>query len=143
MTCAVLDDHLLRDLLAGEVSGGLAQVLTNHEPATTNLYLLRLCRSVASAAGGTLTGSWPIKMRQALGRQLVSLPDDIEVVPLRTLAFRMAELADAYRLSTLGAEAVAVSEHLSAPLCVWAGDDGPNIRSALTELNGDYRTISR
>lgn len=143
MTYAVLDDHLLRDLLAGEVSGGLAQVLTDHKPATTNLYLLRLCRSVVSAAGGALTGSWPTKVRQALGRQLVSLPDDFEVVPLRALAFRMAELADAHRLSALGAEAVAASEHLSAPLCVWAGDDGPNIRSALTELNGDYRTIFR
>lgn len=143
MTRAVLDDHLLRDLLAGDVSGELAQVLTDHEPATTNLYLLRLCRSAVSAAGGTLTGSWPTKARQALGRQLVSLPDDIEVVPLRALAFRMAELVDTHRLSTLGAEAVAASKHLSAPLCVWAGDDGPNIRSALTELNGDYRTISR
>lgn len=143
MTRAVLDDHLLRDLLAGEVSGGLAQVLTEHEPATTNLYLLRLCRSVVSATGGSLTGSWPTKARQALGRQLVSLPDDIEVVPVRTLAFRMAELVAAYRLSSLGAEAVAAAEHLSAPLCVWIGDDGPNIRSALIELNGDYRTISR
>ena len=37
MSRAVLDDHLLRDLLADEVGGGLAQVLINHEPATTNL----------------------------------------------------------------------------------------------------------
>lgn len=143
MTRVVLDDHLLRDLLAGEVSGGLAQVLTDHEPATTNLYLLRLCRSAVSAVGGTLTGSWPTKTRQALARQLVSLPDDIEVVPVRTLAFRMAELVDAHRLSTLGAEAVASSEHLSAPLCVWVGDDGPNIRTAMAHLSAEYLTISR
>ena len=143
MTRVVLDDHLLRDLLAGEVSGGLARVLAVHEPATTNMYLLRLCRSVVSAAGGSLTGSWPVRARQALGRQLVSLPDDIEVVPVRTLAFRMAELTDSHRLSTLGAEAVAASEYLEGPLCVWNGDDGPNIRSALAELKGDYRTISR
>lgn len=143
MTRAVLDDHLLRDLLSSEVSDELAQVLTDHEPATTNLYLLRLCRSVVSSAGGALTGSWPTRARQALGRQLVALPGDIEVVPVRILAIRMAELIDAHRLSTLGAEAVASAEHLSAPLCVWTGDDGPNIRSALAELNGDYRTISR
>ncbi len=143
MTRAVLDDHLLRDVLAGEVSDGLALVLSDHEPATTNLYLLRLCRSVVSSAGGALTGSWPIRARQALGRRLLSLPDDIEVVPVRTLAFRMAEFVDAFRLSTLGAEAVAAAEHLAGPLCVWTGDDGPNIRSALTKLNGDYRTISR
>ena len=62
---------------------------------------------------------------------------------MRTLAFRMAELADAYRLSTLGAEAAAAAEHLDAPLCAWAGDDGPRVRSAVVALGGDYRAISR
>ncbi len=143
MTRAVIDDHLLRDLLAGDVSGGLAQVLVDHEPATTNLFLLRLCRSVVSATGGALTGSWSSSARRALGRQLAILPEDIEVVPVRTLAFRMAEVADQHRLSSLGAEAVAAAEYLAGPLCVWIGDDGPNIRSAMADLNGDYRTISR
>ena len=143
MTRAVLDDHLLRDLLAGEVGDGLSQLLSDHEPATTNLYLVRLCRSVVSAAGGALTGSWPASARRALGRQLVTLPDHIEVVPVRTLAFRMAELAGAFRLSTLGAEAVAAAEHLEGPLCVWAGDDGPNTRSAVNEVGGEYRAIAR
>ena len=143
MSQTVLDDHLLRDLLSGEVSDGLAQVLADHEPATTNLYLVRLCRSVVSASGGALTGSWPSSARRALGRQLVGLPQDIEVVPVRNLAYRMAELADAYQLSTLGAEAVAACEHLSAPLCVWAGDDGPRIRSAVSGLGQDYRAIRR
>ena len=143
MTKAVIDDHLLRDLLAGEVSEEFAQLLSDHEPATTNLFLLRLCRSVVSATGGTLPGSWSSSARRALGRQLTTLPDDIAVVPVRTLAFRMAELADAHRLSCLGAEAVAAAEHLDGPLCVWTGDDGPNIRSAMADLDGDYRTISR
>ena len=143
MTRAILDDHLLRDLLAGEMSEELSQLLNDHQPATTNMFLLRLCRSVVSAAGGALTGSWPIRARQALGRQLVSLPADIEVVPVRTLAFRMAELTDSHRLSTLGAEAVAAAEYLEGPLCVWAGDDGPNIRSAMADLSAEYLTISR
>ena len=143
MSRAVLDDHLLRDLLADEVGGGLAQVLINHEPATTNFYLLRLCRSVVSARGGSLTGSWPSSARRSLGRQLVNLSEDIEVVPVRTLAFRMAELADAHRLSSLGAEAVAAAEHLAAPLCVWTGDDGPNIRAAMADISGNYRPIHR
>ena len=72
----------------------------------------------------------------------MSLPDNIEIVPMRTLAFRMSELASEYSLSTLGAEAVAAAEYLNAPLCVWAGDDGPRIRAAVTALEGDYRTIS-
>ena len=143
MTRAVLDDHLLRDLLADEVGAGLAQILVDHDPATTNLYLVRLCRSVVSAAGGALTGAWSDRARRELGRRLVNLPEGIEVVPIRVLAFRLAELVAAHRLSSLGAEAAAAAEHLEAPLCVWAGDDGPGIRAAMVDLGGDYRTISR
>ena len=143
MTAAVLDDHLLRDLLADDLSGGLRRLLADHEPATTNLYLYRLCTSVVSARGGALTGSWPPEHRRALGARLVSLPRTIEVVPMRGLAFRMAEIADAHRVSTLGAEAVAAADHLRAPLCVWEGDDGAGIRAAISARNGDYRTIGR
>lgn len=141
MSRAVLDDHLLRDLLAGHTGSEFERLLAEHEPATTNLYYLRLCKSVASAAGGALTGSWPPPARRALGRRLVTLPEDIVVVPMRNLAFRMAELAATHRLSNLGVEAIAAAEHLQAPLCVWAGDDGPQIRAAMTTV-GEYRTIS-
>lgn len=141
MSRAVLDDHLLRDLLADEVGSGLESILEGCQPATTNMYLVRLCCSVAKAAGGSLTGSWPLSARRTLGRKLVSLPEHIEVVPMRTLASRMAELATDHRLSTLGAEAVAAAEYLDAPLCVWDGDDGPNIRSAMAGVDGDYRTV--
>jgi hypothetical protein len=139
----VLDDHLLRDLLAEEVSDGLAEVLAEHEPATTNFYYLRLCKSVVVARGGALVGSWPTERRVALGRTLVALPESITVVPMRVIAFRMAQLADAHRVSNLGAEAVAAAEHLGAPLCVWDGDDGPGIRDAIRSLGGSYRTVSR
>ena len=115
---AVLDDHLLRDLLSDDVGSELASVLADHEPATTNLCLVRLCRSVVAATGRTLTGSWSADARQELGRRLVALPDDVAVVPMRAVSFRMAELAHAHRLSALSAEAAAASEHLDAPLCV-------------------------
>lgn len=141
MSRALLDDHLLRDFLADDLPAGLRQLLSEHEPATTNCYLYRLCRSVASSTGGALTGSWPTDKRRSLGERLVVLPDTVEVVPMRTLAFRMAELADAYRLSTLGAEAIAAAQKLRAPLRVWSGDDGPRIRHAMASLDLDYRTI--
>lgn len=141
MSKAVLDDHLLRDLLSHDVSEELAQILVDHEPATTNLYLVRLCRSVATAAGGRLTGSWSGDARRELGRKLVVLPDDVAVVPMRTIAFRMAELAHEHRLSALSAEAAAASEHLDAPICVWTGDDGPRLRAAAAAIGGGYRTI--
>jgi hypothetical protein len=140
---AVLDDHLLRDLLADEVSDDLAEVLADHGPATTNFYYLRLCKSVVSARGGRLVGSWPVERRVALGRTLIALPDSITVVPLRLIGFRMAELADTHRVSNLGAEAVAAAEHLGAHLCVWDGDDGPGIRDALSSIGGTYRTVTR
>lgn len=143
MTAAVLDDHLLRDLLSGEISNDLAIILSEHEPATTNMYYVRLCKSVVSARGRRLTGSWPPERRRTLGQTLLSLPEAIVVVPIRDLGFRMAELGDTHRLSTLGAEAVAAAEHLSAPLIVWEGDDGPTIRAAATTVGALYRTIPR
>ncbi len=141
MSHAVLDDHLLRDLLADDVGPDLDRLLTAHSAATTNLYLVRLSRSLVSAGGGALTGAWPLEARRALARRLVMLGDDIEIVPMRALAFRMAELADSYRLSSLGAEAVAAAEYLGAPLCVWSGDDGPRIRAAMAGIGADYRLL--
>jgi hypothetical protein len=141
VTAAVLDDHLLRDLLSDDVGEALATVLADHEPATTNLYYVRLCKSVVSARGGRLTGSWPQERRVALGRTLLVLPQAIAVVPLRALGFRIAELTETFRLSTLGAEAVATAEHLGAPLVVWEGDDGQSIRAAMFALGGDYQPI--
>lgn len=143
MSRALLDDHLLRDLLADKIPTELNEVLAGHEPATTNYYLYRLCKSAVSAAGGALTGAWNPEQRRALGERLVALPTEIEVVPMRTLAFRMAELASLHRISTLGAEAVAAAENLEAPLCVWSGDDGPGIRGAMEALGQEYRTIQR
>jgi hypothetical protein len=143
VTRAILDDHLLRDLLADDVPEELDAILAGHEPATTNHYLYRLCKSVVSAVGGALTGSWGAEQRRALGARLLELPVDIEVVPMRALAYRMAELSGDYSLSTLGAEAIAASERLEAPLCVWSGDDGPRIRDAMEVLGQDYRTVRR
>jgi hypothetical protein len=143
VTTVLLDDHLLRDLLSQDLSVELSQLLGQHQPATTNLYLHRLCKSAVSARGGALTGSWPADRRRELGRSLLALPDAVRIVPMRLLAYRMAEIADSNRVSTLGAEAAAAAEHLDAPLCVWAGDDGPAIRTAVTSIGAEYRVITR
>lgn len=143
MSKVVLDDHLLRDVLADEIGRELAQLLRRHEPTTTNLYLYRLCKSLVAAPGGALTGGWTAQQRRELGRKLVTLPDNVEVVPLQQLAFRMGEIAAAFRVSTLGAEATAAAEYLRAPLCVWEGDDGPGIRAAVTGIGATYKTVGR
>ena len=143
MTKALLDDHLLRDLLADDIGVELSRILGDHQPATTNLYLYRLSKSVVSARGGALTGSWSLERRRDLGRTLMALPASVEVVAMRLLTYRMAEICDVQRVSTLGAEAVAAAEHLSASLCVWEGDDGPAIRSAAAASGAPYVTIAR
>ncbi len=143
MTKALLDDHLLRDFLASDVGTALALVLRDHELATTNLYLYRLSKSVVSARGGALTGSWSPERRRALGRVLLALPAEVEVVPMRLLTYRMAEISSAHRVSTLGAEAVAAAERLGATLCVWDGDDGPAIRAAAAGVGARYVAVAR
>jgi hypothetical protein len=143
VTQAVIDDHLLRDLLSGQLSAEFAELLDDFEPATTNLYFHRLCRSVVAARGSALTGWLSEAHRHALGRSLLTLPETIKIVPLRVLAYRMAELASLHGVATLGAEAIACAEHLSAPLCVWEGDDGPRTRSGAMAVGTPYRIIRR
>lgn len=140
---ALLDDHLLRDLLAQNVSADLAETLEQHDPATTNLYLYRLSKSVVSARGGALTGSWSAQQRRELGRSLVGLSETVQIVPMSLLAYRMAEIADSHRVSNLGAEAAAAAEHLSAALYVWEGDEGRGIRDAVTFVGAAYHTVAR
>lgn len=143
MSHVVLDDHLLRDLLADVPPPGLRRILRTRTPATTNLYHLRLCRAVVQARGGALTGAWASEQRQALGRRLVALPDEIRVVPLRALAYDMALLAHEHGLSSLGAEAIAAARALEAPLYVDETDDGPRIRAAASTHRVTYRTVAR
>ncbi len=143
MSLVVLDDHLLRDVLGGEQAGQLDRIVESNELATTNLYYVRLCKSVVGARGGALTGGWSRDRRRELGRRLLELPDSILIPPVRLTGFRVAELAEGGRISTLGAEAVAVAEHLDATLCVWEGDDGPGIRSAASAAGVAYRTVVR
>ena len=142
MSYVVIDDHLLRDILSDTAGERLARLVGTHQIATTNLYYVRLCKSVVSAPGRKLTGRWPPEQRRALGQKLLQLPESIYVPPLRTIGFRVAELASSRPLSTLGAEAVAAAEYLDAPLCVWDGDDGPGIRSAARAASVRYRTVA-
>ncbi len=143
MSQVVLDDHLLRDVLADEQGRRLARLVEQNELATTNLYYVRLCKSVVAARGGALTGGWSGERRRELGRRLLDLPESILILPMRLIGYRVAELAGSQRVSTLGAEAVAAAEHLGASLCVWDGDDGPGIREAARANRVTYRTIPR
>lgn len=139
----VLDDHLLRDWMARR-DDALAAAVAGDDVATTNLWYARLCKSAARAAGGGLLRGWGEEERRALVAALVALPDDIAVMPMRDLAWRISELVAAHRgLSTLGAEAVAAAAAMDGRLLVSARDDGPGIRRCCRAVGLRYDTVDR
>lgn len=139
----LLDDHLLRDWMVGP-DGELRRAVGREPPATTNLWYARLCKSAARAAGGALLGDLPTAEREALVAALVKLPDDILVVPMRDLAWRMGVLVSEHSgLSTLGSEAVAAAEAVGGRVLASSRDDSPGIRRCCERLRIGYSTVER
>lgn len=143
MTSAVVDDHLLRDVLVGRRDrdlGGLAPAGI----ATTGPWLFRLWSSFADpTVAGKLSApvaALPEELQAAFRSQLVALPSEIELLGLRELAWSMAELQTRHRaagrsLSAAMAEAIAAAHRLGAAIAVSRHDVGPNLRAA-SEADG-------
>lgn len=137
MATVVIDDHLLRDVLTGDRSpdlGGIASSL-----ATTGLWLFRLSSAWATTeAMGRLTApvaALPTEQQEAFVARLVALPDEIEVLSLRQLAWPMALLQRRHRgegrpLSAAMAEALAAAHTLDAAIAVSGRDVGPNLKAS-------------
>ncbi len=137
MPTAVIDDHLLRDVLVGDRSpdlGGLATSL-----ATTGLWLFRLSSALATPEVlGKLTApvaALPADQQELFRSRLVALPDEIEVLSLRQLAWPMALLQHRHRtegrpLSAAMAEALTAAQALGAAIAVSRHDVGPNLKAA-------------
>jgi hypothetical protein len=139
----LLDDHLLRDWLAGP-DASLKRAVARSEVATTNLWYARLCKSAARHGGGALLGSWSGKERDAVIAGLIALPETISVLAMTDLAWRMGQLIHEHvGLSMLGAEAVAAAERLGARVLVSSRDDGVGIRNACSALRIRYQAIER
>jgi hypothetical protein len=139
----LLDDHLLRDWLAGPDSA-LRRAIRSDSLATTNLFYARLCKSAAGQRGGALLGGWDADERGALIAALVALPDEFEVVPMRDLAWRMGQLIAEHRgLSTLSSEAVAAAEYLGARVLVSSRDESPGMREVCRSLHLRHATLAR
>ena len=137
MTAVVVDDHLLRDVLTGTRDADLGGIATSL--ATTGLWLFRLSSSLAvPAVAGKL--SKPVaalskEQQKQFRALLVALPAAIEVLPLRDLAWSMAELQERHRsggrpLSAAMAEALAAAHELHAAIAVSRQDVGPNLQAA-------------
>ena len=134
----VVDDHLLRDLLVGDRPpdlGGLAA----DGVATTGLWLFRLCSSFADpTVAGKLSApvaALPDDFQAAFRSQLTALPSEIEVLPMRELAWLMAELQTHHRahgrtLSAAMVEALAAAHRLDGGIAVSVHDVGPHLQAA-------------
>ena len=139
----LLDDHLLRDWMVGP-DRALQRSVGREPLATTNLWYARLCKSAARAGTGALVGNLNLEERQALVAALVKLPDEVTIAPMRYLAWRMGMLiAEQTGLSTLGAEAVAAAEVLTARVLASSRDDSPGVRASCRRLGIKYSTIPR
>lgn len=138
MARVVIDDHLLRDVLVSARPPDLGGVAPDGI-ATTGLWLFRLSSSFANP---TVTGklsapvaSLPAELQADFRSQLVALPNEIEVLPMRALAWPMAELQARHRahrqnLSATMVEALAAAHHLHAAIAVSRHDVGPNLQAA-------------
>jgi hypothetical protein len=142
VTTALVDDHLLRDVLTGERPSDLGSIASSL--ATTGLWLFRLSTAwAAPARAGKLTApvaALPADQQERFLARLVALPAEIEVLHLRQLAWPMARLQQRHRvqgrqLSAAMVEALAAAQTLGAAICVSRHDVGPNLKAA-AEFDG-------
>ncbi len=140
MASVVVDDHLLRDILAGERTSDLGG-LAPDGVATTGLWLFRLCSSLADPeVAGKLAApvaGLPLDIQDRFLAQITALPDEIEVVSMRDLSWSMAQLQHRHRsegrgMSALMVEALAAAHQLGAGIAVSTHDVGPNLRDSAT-----------
>lgn len=145
----VIDDHLVRDVLAGSRPRDLAG-LAQDGIATTGLWLFRLCAALAQPASvrrlAAPVADLPADLQAVFRSELVALPSWIEMVSLRELAWPMAELHAHHRaagrhLSALTVEALATAHRLGGGIAVSARDVGPNLRAAAAADGVEFHVL--
>ncbi len=138
MASVVVDDHLLRDVLTGERAPDLEGIASDGI-ATTGLWLFRLCASFADPeVAGKLSGpvaGLPPDVQDRFRAQVIGLPDEIEVLPMRELSWTMAVLQHRHRsegrgMSAAMVEALAAAHQLNAGIAVSTSDVGHNLRDS-------------
>ena len=134
----IVDDHLLLRILLDDEPQALRPY--GGRVFTTGLWYHRLCRSIADRSVVEV-------LSRALGRvdppvaaaaieAVTRLPDSIDLLSLREVAWPMARLVDdGVRLNLMSLEALAAAEHLEAELCLAAADENsPLLAAARTRI---------
>jgi hypothetical protein len=129
----VVDDHLLLRILLDDEPPELRP--DGGRVFTTGLWYHRLCRSVADRSvvgifSRALGRADPLVAAAAIGA-VTGLPDSIDLLSPRELAWPMARLLDdGVRLNLMSLEALAAAEQLEADLCLAATDENPPLLTA-------------
>jgi len=115
VSVALIDDHLLGQVLLGEAPKALA----SKQRFTTGCWYLRLCQAVLAVSGseGSLSRPFielPPSLRERALHGPVQLPDNIGSISLRDLAPAIARLCQRHRLNMLSVEALAAASQLDA-----------------------------
>ena len=129
----IVDDYLLLRVLLDEEPPELRR--PGARIFTTGLWYHRLCRAVAKpAVTGPLSrmlGGAGTVVAASAARAMTSLPETIELLSLRELAWPMARLLDeGVRLNLMSLEALAAAEHQVAELCLATADENPHLLAA-------------
>lgn len=145
MTTLLLDDHLLLRVLLGSEPVQLRPA--GAALATTGLWYHRLCRALATdEVIGSLSGRLggiSSSAATAVLADVVDLPDTIQLLSLRELAWPMAGLLRAgARLNLLSLEALAAAHQLGAEICLAEQDDNVPLRTAAAELGVPVRRLA-
>lgn len=139
----VVDDHILIDLLAGDVRGSLAEAVTEAAVYTTGSWYYRLASAVEHGSGqGSLSGrlaALPESARTAIRHRIAWLPDSIGLIGPLTLVPIMAGLRTPRRLNFLSSETLALAVLTESTLAVRT--DSPPLREACVSLRVDYQLV--
>ena len=140
----IVDDHLL------------LQILLKKEPPdfrvpgarifTTGLWYHRLCRAVSinevTGAMSRRLGRADPAVAAAAARAITTLPETMELLSLRELAWPMAQLLqEGVRLNLLSLEALAAAEGQGAELCLATADENPQLLDAAASRGTPARLV--
>jgi hypothetical protein len=140
VTIALIDDQALGAVLRGSTP----RALRRRRLATTGYWYGRLCQAVLAAAErpGTLLAPFdalPPDQRERALAALVELPDEIELLSLRTLGPVIGRLRRRHALNALGSEALAAAVVLDA--AVYLSTPSPLLEAALTAEERPVRHV--
>ncbi|HEY9555905.1 MAG TPA: hypothetical protein VIR58_04175 [Acidimicrobiales bacterium] len=144
MSVVLVDDHLLLRTLLDDEPPDLRPPGT--AIATTGLWYHRLCRALAGRAViGSLSrrlGEVDDHVAAAVLGSVISLPETVQLMSMRTLGWPMARLLNAgARLNLLSLEALAAARHLSAEICLDEHDDNDSLRAAARDFEVSVRSV--